>query len=110
MVGHKPPFKKLLSPYRCKEIKYGSKVQQAPEEYSSPTLDKKLILRVQRIVGSLLHYATAVNNKLLVDLGVIGAHQASATEKMNLIWEYIQKHSGRTFRLSMKSYNTGRIC
>ena len=35
-VGHKLPVKKQLSLHRCRDITYGSKVQQAPEEDSSP--------------------------------------------------------------------------
>ena len=72
-VGHKPPVKKQLSPHRCREITYVSKVQQAPKEYSSPALDEKGVLRVQRIVGDLLYYSRAVNNNLLVVLSAIGA-------------------------------------
>ena len=58
---------------------YGKKVQQATEEDSSPAIDKKGVVRVQRIVGDLFYYARSVNNKLLVSLSAIGAQQASAT-------------------------------
>ena len=78
-VGHKPPVKKQISPHRCREITYDIKVQQAPEEYSSPSLYEKVVLQVQRIVGALLYYSISVNTKLLVALSAIGAHQASAT-------------------------------
>ena len=64
------------------DIMYGRKVQQAPEQDSSPALDEKLVLRVQHIFGALLYYYRAVNNKLLVPLSAIGAQQAPATEKM----------------------------
>ena len=91
-VGHKLPVKKQLSLHRCRDITYGSKVQQAPEEDASPELDERGVLRVQRIFGALLYYARALNNKLLVALSVIGAHQASGTLKTrketNQILEY----------------------
>ena len=80
-VGHKTLVKKQLSLHHCREITYVSKVQQAPEEASSPALDEKVVLRVQRIIRALLYYSRAVNNKLLVALSAMGAHQASATEK-----------------------------
>ena len=54
-------------------------MQQAPEEDSSPALDEKGVLRVQRIVVALLYYDRAINNNLLVVLSAIGVHQASAT-------------------------------
>ena len=80
-VGHKPPVNKHLSQNHCREITYGIKVQQEPEEDSSPALYEKWVLRVQRISGALIYYVKAVNNKLLVALSTIGAHKYSATEK-----------------------------
>ena len=81
-VGHKPPVKKQIYLERCREITYGSKVQQAPEEDSSPALYEKVFLRVQRIVVSLIYYARELNNKLLVALSAIGSQKYSAKEKM----------------------------
>ena len=81
-VGHKPPVKKQISPHRCREITYDIKVQQAPEEYSPPSLYEKVVLQVQRIVVALLYYARALNNKLIVSISVIGTKQDSTTEKM----------------------------
>ena len=73
MVGHKLPVKKHISPHCCRNITYGSKVQQSLEENSSTALDEKGVRRVQRIVGSLLYNTRAVNNKLIVELITIGA-------------------------------------
>ena len=91
-MGHKLPVKKQLSPYCCREITYSRKVQQAPEEDSSPALDEKWVLWVKRIFGALLYYARAVNNKLLVSLSAIGEQQASVTVKtrnaINQILDY----------------------
>ena len=81
-MGHKLPVKKQLSPHHCRDIMYGRKVQQAPEEYSSPALDEKVVLLVHRIVVALLYYARSVNNKLLVSISAIGSQQASAIVKM----------------------------
>ena len=41
------------------------------------------IKRVQDIVGALLYYARAFDNKLLVALSTIGGQQAADTEKTN---------------------------
>ena len=46
-------------------------------------LDIQGTKRVQGIVGALLYYARAVDNKLLVGLSTIGAQQASATQRTN---------------------------
>ena len=95
-MGYQPPVKKQLYPHRCREITYVSKVQQAPEEDSYPALDEVGVHRLQMIVGALLYYSRAVNNKLLVALSAIGEHQASATEKMqkaiNHLLDYCTKY------------------
>ena len=80
-MGHKLPAKKHISPHRCMDITYVSKVQQEPEEDSSPALDEKGVLQVQRIFGALIYYDRAVNNKLLVALIEIGSQQPSAKVK-----------------------------
>ena len=36
---------------------------------------------MQGIVGALLYYAIAVENKLLIGISSIGAHQSAATER-----------------------------
>ena len=48
-----------------------------------PPLDSQGKKRVQGIVGALLYYARAVDNKLLVVLVDIVSHQASATQRTN---------------------------
>ena len=55
----------------------------APEEVTSPSIDAKVIKRVKAIVGALLFYRLAVDNKLLVELNSIGTQQAPATESAN---------------------------
>ena len=70
-------------PHRCREIKYGSKVQHAHEEDTSTPLDPSGIRRVQRIMGALLCIGRAVNNKLLVALSAIGSQQSPETESTN---------------------------
>jgi hypothetical protein len=47
---------------------------------TSPPLDKHGIKQVQAIVGCLLYYARAVDNKLLGTISAISSKQASATE------------------------------
>ena len=74
-------LKPQLSPHKHREIQYGAKIQTAIDVDTSPTLDAKGIKRVQQIVGALLYYARAVDNKLLVALNAIGMQQLAATEE-----------------------------
>ena len=52
----------------------------------APPLDAEGVKRIQAIIGTLLYYGRAVDNKLLVALSDLASTQASATEltKANL--------------------------
>ena len=75
--GHKAPAKTQLSPYQHRKIVYGAKQQLAPDKDTSLRLDEAGIKRAQSIVGALIYYARAVENKLLVALSV--SQQAAST-------------------------------
>lgn len=76
---HPRPTKPCLSPYKCAPITYGAKIQLAPATGASQLLDDDRKHRIQEIVGSLLYYARAVDNKLLVALSAIASCQAKPT-------------------------------
>ena len=52
----------------------------APPDMSKP-LNPKQIQYTQKIIGSLLYYARAVDPTMLVAIGDIAAHQTQGTEK-----------------------------
>ena len=78
--GHPIPKKPQFSPVYHLAVIYGAKDQLAPEDDTIPPLDSQGTKRVQVIVGNLLYYARAVDNKLLVGLSDIGSQQASANK------------------------------
>jgi hypothetical protein len=61
---------------------FGSKVQATLPPDLSPILDKAGIKQVQKIVGSTLYYAQAVNMTVLMALSSIAAKQTIATARM----------------------------
>ena len=71
--GHATPAKPQHTPHKHCKIIYGAKTQLSLEEDTSAKLDATGIKRVQGIVSSLLYYARAVDNKLLVALSAIGS-------------------------------------
>ena len=71
--------KPQLSPFIATPIAYGKKTQLTQDEDRSALLSPKRLLRVQKIVGSLLYYARAADNKLLVALNAIASHQSKVT-------------------------------
>jgi hypothetical protein len=78
-LKHPHPTKPRLFPYKCLPISYSAKYHITPDPDSSKLLDASRKCRIQEIVGSLLYYVRAVNNKLLVALSAIAARQAKAT-------------------------------
>ena len=81
--NHPDPGNSQQSPYKHAPIIYGAKVYYAAEDNDRPTLDADGILRVQYIVGALLFYGWAVDNKLLVFISELGQQQADATQAIN---------------------------
>ncbi len=76
---HPCPTKSRLSPYKCAPNAYGVKAQLTPEMNTSKLLDDNRKQCIQEIIGSLLYYSHAVDNKLLVALSAIAARQSKAT-------------------------------
>ncbi len=81
------PKKPQLSLLTAKPIAYGQKKQFTPDEDTSAPLSPDSIKRIQKIIGSLLYYAQAVDNKLLVALNAISTQQAKATIHMEQLVE-----------------------
>jgi hypothetical protein len=96
---HPCPTKPRLLPYACLPISYGAKTQLTPEGDTPALLDDKRKHRIQEIVGSLLYYARAVDNKLLVAISAIAARQAQATVAtelaVNLLLDYVSTYPNK---------------
>eukprot|EP00804_Cyclotella_cryptica_P022929 CCRYP_018759-RA/>CCRYP_018759-RA protein AED:0.35 eAED:0.34 QI:0/-1/0/1/-1/1/1/0/335 len=103
---HPRPKKPVLSPYKAATISFGAKVQYTAKPDSTPALNKVGVKWVQGIVGALLYYACAVDNKLLHALSEIGTQQAAATEatntRVNHLLDYCATYpnDGITYRAS----------
>ena len=104
--NHPTPRKPQHSPHAHREIVYGAKEQFLPDTDTSAPLDDKGIKRIQGIIGSLLYYARAVDNKLLATLSTISSQQAHATENtataVNQLLDYVATYpsDGITYRAS----------
>ena len=103
---HPLPSKPRFSPHACLPIAYGAKTQFAPDDDASAILPEDRKRRIQEIVGSLLYYARAVDNKLLVTLSAIASRQAQATvtteQAVNLLLDYVATYpnDGIVYRAS----------
>ena len=64
--NHPLPSKPQQYPHRHCEITYGAKHKLVPDDETSHELDIYDIRIIQGIVGDLLYYGRAVENKILV--------------------------------------------
>jgi hypothetical protein len=68
---HPMLIKGQLSPHKHCEIVYDQTTQLTHDEPFSPPLSTEGVKRIQGIIGTLLYYARAVNNKLLATLSTL---------------------------------------
>jgi hypothetical protein len=104
--NHTMSTKHYLSPHKHREIIYGQVTQIAHNKPYSPPLSDEGIKRIQVIIGALLYYAQAVDNKLLATLSTLSSQQATATEAsaeaVDQLLDYLTTHpdNGATYRSS----------
>ena len=68
------------NPHTYKPPSYGKTIQYVEQPDTSPLLPPQRKKRIQQIVGSLLYYARAVDNTILMAVNDLGSQQANATE------------------------------
>ena len=77
--GHEVPKREQTCPYSPAPVTYGAKAQAPIAPDTTPRLDAKNVKRVQKIVGSILFYARAVDMTVLMALSLIAVEQTTAT-------------------------------
>ncbi len=86
--GHVVPKKPQHCPYLSEPKQFGSEAQWPLPGDTSPLLDDKGEKCIEKIVGSILYYACAVDMTVLMALSTIAMSQAKPTE--NTMKRYIQ--------------------
>ena len=83
-------------------INYGKKSDQIVHEPESPLLDEKGKKFIQKVVGSLLYYARAVDMTILHALSEIASQQAKPTvrtmERVDQLLDYMHTHPNAKIR------------
>ena len=77
---HPPPKRAQHSPHPWNRSTYGATKQLTKAPDTTDPLELSEVKRIQKIVGTLLYYARAVDATILVALGTIASQQASATQ------------------------------
>jgi hypothetical protein len=80
---------------------YGAKIQYATQD-ETPPLTAKQCLNIQKVTGSVLYYARAVDPTVLMHLNDISTEQTKATEKTQAatkqLFDYLATHPDATIR------------
>jgi hypothetical protein len=81
---HLMPAKCQLSPHKYCKIIFGQTTQLTHIDPDSPSLSSEGAKKIQGIIGTLLYYARAVDNKLLAIFSALSSQPATATEATNV--------------------------
>jgi hypothetical protein len=98
---HDAPKHPQHTPSRYVTPVYGAKTQYATKDETPPLTEKKC-LTIQKVTGSILYYARAVDPTVLMPLTDIATEQTKATEKTqataNQVLDYLVTHPDATIR------------
>jgi hypothetical protein len=98
---HDSPNHPQHTPSRYVTPVYGAKTQYATK-YKTPPLAAKQCVTIQKVTGSVLYYARAVDPTVLMPLNDIATEQTKATEKTqastNQLLDYLATHPDVTIR------------
>ena len=78
---HAMPSKPQNCPFSPQPKQYGSEAQRPIAQDTSPPLSEDQKKQVQRVVGSILYYARAVDLTVLMALSTIASEQSKGTEQ-----------------------------
>jgi hypothetical protein len=99
---HKMTINPQHCPYTPALKQYGAEAQAPIPADISPKLSNKEIKEIQRIVGSILYYARAVNITVLMALSSIASEQTRGTTntmaKAKQLLDYLATHPDATIR------------
>jgi hypothetical protein len=98
---HDAPKHPQHTPSRYVTPVYGSKTQYTTKD-ETPPLTAQQCLTIQKVTGSVLYYARAVDPTVLMPLNDIATEQSKATEKTqaatNQVLDYLATHPDATIR------------
>jgi hypothetical protein len=96
---HDPPKHPQHTPSRYITPVYGAKTQYATKDETPPLADQQC-LTIQKVMGSVLYYARAVDPTVLMPFNDIATEQTKATEKMQAatsqLLDYLVTHPDAT--------------
>ncbi len=77
---HPPPSRPQESPHQWQAPTYGATIQLALQPDDTPPISHTTRKYLQQVIGTLLYYARAVDNTMLVAISTLSSVQATGTE------------------------------
>jgi hypothetical protein len=100
-VSMRPPKHPQHTPSRYITSVYGAKTQYTTRD-ETPPLTAQQCITIQKVTGSVLYYARAVDSTVLMPLNDIATEQTKATEKTQAathqMLDYLAAHPDATIR------------
>ena len=100
--GWKKPKRPQHCPYEPAPVKYGAKSDEIIHEKELPLLDKEEKKFIQRVIGSFLYYARAIDMTILTALNAIASDQAKPTkrtmQRVHQFLDYMATHPTAVIR------------
>jgi hypothetical protein len=93
---HAAPARPEHAPHTWNTPIYGAKTQYVEDKTTSPALPNKYVNKIQRLTGTLLYYARAVDPTLIIPINVLASEQSKATavtaDKVIKLLNYCNAH------------------
>jgi hypothetical protein len=77
---HNTPTQQQHAPYPWRAPTSGTKIQLTPPPDNTPLIDKKKIMRTQKLLGTLIYWGRAVNPTIIPAISELASEQATSTE------------------------------
>ena len=99
---HSPPDKPQHAPFPIPARKFGKAAQQPEPPDESPLIDDEEKTDVQRVIGTFLYYARAIDSTIQPGLSTLAGEQSKAKKetvrKMKWLMDYLATHPNATIR------------
>ena len=106
---HYRPTRPQHPPHHVTPRRYGKSAQGTTPQDENPTTGPDGILRVQKVVGSILYYARAVDMNILTDLTTLGSEQAKSTTNTIKVTDHLLDYLATHTDAKMRYYASNMV-
>ena len=105
-LNHEPPPNPQHAPHKWVPITYGKQPHNMEEIDTSPLLSLSATRHIQRVVGTFLYYARAVDNTIHPTINDIATTQAHPTEQTQIATDMLMDYLHTNPNASLRFYKS----